>query len=119
MPQPNGGADIGNGHTAPEIPLDAEERVVKRLLDAFTHDTLPTDGVKVNFPALKLVVAFGCSGAKERLVEGILATLKTVDAFSAFTVFVQLDNVEAAKQALRTMNKSIKPGVRFIRVDQT
>lgn len=118
MPQPNGEADTGNGHTALEIPLDAEERVVKRLLDAFTCDSFPADGVDVDFPALKLAVAFGCSGAKERLVASILATLKTVDALGAFTVFAQLNNLEAAKQALKTMDKSIKPGVRFIRVQQ-
>lgn len=118
MPQPNGGTLEGNDHVVPEIPLDAEARVVKRLLDAFTCDALPTNEVEASFPATKLAVMLGCTVAKERLSANILASLTPSIAWKAFALFAQLDNIEAARQALRAMDRSARRDTRFIKVEE-
>lgn len=108
MPQPTAEEASGKTLGVPEIPLDAEERVVKRLLDAFTCETLSPSDVNIDASAMKLAVLLNCPLVKERLVTSTLGTLTSANAWTAFTVFAQMNDYRAARQAISALDPYVR-----------
>lgn len=112
LPQPDEheSTDGSDTESLPEIPIDAKEAVVKRLLDAFTLDK-PLEPYRwsVASRAIELTYLFDSPGARERLVWSVIDHWDDhCSAWNVFKAFARADQYTAAKIALGRVSESFK-----------